>query len=73
MTMNEVEPEGARKIAEEKGLKPAKVRGTEHIQFTRGGNDRLEVISWDEFVRILKERNLAIYESGGWMKIMQKK
>ena len=73
MVMKEIDVDGARKIAEEKGLKPAKVRGTEHIQFTRGGNDRLEVISWDEFAKLLKERGLAIYESSGWMKIMQRK
>ena len=72
MVMQEISPEDARKIAEEKGLKPAKVKGTEHIQFTMGGNDRLEIISWDEFVSILKARGLAIYESDGWMKIMQR-
>ncbi len=73
MVMREIAPEDAMKIAAEKGLKPAKVKGTTHIQFTRGGNDRLEEISWDEFKSILKERGLGIYESGGWMKIMQKK
>ena len=73
MAMKEIDIEGAKKIAAEKGLKPAKVKGTTHIQFTRGGNDRLEEISWDEFASIMKERGLAIYESGGWMKIMQKK
>ncbi len=73
MTMKEIGIEGAKKIAAEKGLKPAKVKGTTHIQFTRGGNDRLEEISWDEFESIMKERGLGIYESAGWMKIMQKK
>ena len=73
MVMKEINLDGAKKIAEEKGLKPAKVRGTEHIQFTRGGNDRLEEISWEEFESIMNERGLAVYESGGWMKIMQKK
>ena len=73
MVMKEIGLDDAKRIATEKGLKPAKVKGTTHIQFTRGGNDRLEEISWDEFGSILKERGLAVYESGGWMKIMQKK
>ncbi len=60
----------AKEIAKNKGLKPGKVKGTEGIQFTKGKNDRLDVITWTEFEKILKKRKLAIYESGGWMKIM---
>lgn len=70
MSMEHIGIAKAKKIAKTKGLKPGKVKGTEGIQFTKGGNDRLEVITWTEFERLLGERKLAIYESGGWMKIM---
>ena len=36
------------------------------------GQNRLENIDWNEFEATLKKRNLAVYESGGWMKIMKK-
>ena len=58
-------------IARNKGLKPGKVKGTEGVQFTKGKNNRLDVITWEEFESILAKRGLAIYESGGWMKIMK--
>ena len=59
-------------IAKNKKLQPAKVKGTEGIQFTIDGTKRLTIIDWDEFKVLLKERKLQIYESGGWMKIMKK-
>ena len=73
MVMEEITIEDAKKICAEKGLKPAKVEGTMVLQFTKGNNPKLKEISWEEFERLLKERGLAIYESGGWMKIMKKK
>jgi hypothetical protein len=73
MAMAEISFENAKKIATSKGLKPSRVKGTDTIQFTKGQNDRLEVIDWDEFEQTLKTRELAIYESGGWMKIMKRK
>jgi len=73
MVMEQISVEAARKIAEKKGLKPARVKGTNGLQFTTGNNQRLEVIDWNMFSEILKKRNLAVYESGGWMKIMKKK
>lgn len=71
MSMEKISTDKARKIAEKKGLKPGMVSGTDGIQFTKGDNPRLEVIDWDEFERKLDERGLAVYESGGWMKIMK--
>ena len=71
MAMEKIDFAKAKKIAENKGLKPGKVKGTEGIQFTKGNNNRLDVISWDEFQSILGKRGLAVYESGGWMKIMK--
>lgn len=59
-------------IAQMKGLVPGRVRDTQDgIQFTKGNNDRLVVISWEEFEEYLKKRNLAIYRSNGWLKIMK--
>lgn len=71
MVMEKIDFGKAKAIAANKGLKPGKVKGTSGIQFTKGKNDRLDVIGWDEFEKILKERKLAVYESGGWMKIMK--
>ncbi|MEW5760627.1 MAG: hypothetical protein AB1779_07660 [Candidatus Thermoplasmatota archaeon] len=72
MVMKTISVEEAKKIASKKGLKPGRVKGTDGIQFTKGRNARLETIDWDEFEKTLKQKKLAIYESGGWMKIMKK-
>ena len=71
MVMEKIDMGKAKQIANNKGLKPGKVKGTSGVQFTKGKNDRLSVITWDEFEKILRERKLSIYESGGWMKIMK--
>ena len=71
MVMERIDLKKAQAIAKNKGLKPGKVKGTEGVQFTKGKNDRLTVITWEEFENILATRGLAIYESGGWMKIMK--
>ena len=68
--MDRISIDKAKTIAKEKGLKPAKVKGTEGISFTKG-NSRLDVITWEEFEKLLSSRGLAVYESGGWMKIMK--
>ena len=69
--MEKIDIKKAQAIAKNKGLKPGKVKGTSGVQFTKGKNSRLDVITWDEFEEILSNRGLAIYESGGWMKIMK--
>ena len=57
-----------RRWVEERGGKPARVRGTGsgegdgilRIDFPGGaGEDELEPISWDEWFRIFEEKNLA--------------
>lgn len=73
MAMQEVSVEKAKEIAISKNLRPGRVKGTAGIQFTRGNNNRLEVIDWDEFGRIIRDNNLCIFESNGWMKIMKRK
>ncbi len=70
MSMEKISVEKAKEIAEEKDLEPGLVKGTEGIQFTKGNNDRIKTVDWDEFEEKLDERGLAVYESGGWMKIM---
>ena len=61
-------------IAANRGVYPGKVKGTKDgIQFTNGENPRLDRITWDEFEKILNDKNLAVYASGNWMKIMKKK
>jgi len=70
--LKEISFEYARQIASVKGLQPSKVRGTSTLRFTKNSSDKLQVITWDEFVRTANGRNLAVYESGGWMKLMRK-
>ena len=60
----------ARQIASKKGLKPARVKGTEKVQFTKGRNANVEPVDWTEFETLLSKRHLGVYESGGFMKIM---
>jgi len=72
MVMKQISFEDAKKLATKKGLRPGQVKGTKGVQFTRGRNRQLQVIDWKDFEKILKARKLAIYESGGWMKIMKK-
>lgn len=72
MAMKRLDIEEAKRMAKSKGLKPGRVKGTTGVQFTKGRNARLEVIDWDEFESILTKRRLAVFGSGGWMKIMKK-
>ncbi len=73
MVMEPVSVEDAIEKAKKKGLRPGRVKGTEGVQFTKGRNNRIEVISWDEFRTTLAERQLEVYESSGFMKIMKKR
>ena len=70
--MTPIDVDKAKQIAGKKGLKPGRVKGTQGVQFTKGKNPRLEIIDWEEFETTLNKRKLAVYESGGWMKIMKK-
>jgi len=70
--LKEISFEYARQIAAVKGLQPSKVRGTTTLRFTKGCSEKLQVITWDEFERTASGRDLAVYESGGWMKLMRK-
>ncbi len=73
MVMEPISVEAARERARKAGLKPGRVKGTEDaIQFTKGRNNRIEVISWEEFEDVLSKRSLQVFESSGFMKIMKK-
>ncbi len=72
MVMQEISLEKAKEMAVSKNLVPGRVKGTAGVQFTKGNNNRLEVIGWDEFERVMRDNNLAVYESNGWMKIMRR-
>lgn len=71
MSMEKIDIKKAQTIAKKKGLSPARVKGTKGIQFSKGGNDKLETITWDEFGAILSEKGLAIYEDAGFMRLMK--
>jgi len=70
--LREIGIDEAKAIASEKGLQPGRVRGTEQIRFTKGESDRVEVIDWTTFETTAQRRNLGVYESGGWMKLMRR-
>ena len=71
--LREIDLEEAKRIAANRGILPSRVRGTSTLRFSNGRNDRLEIIDWTEFERILTRRQLGIYESGGWMKLMKRR
>ena len=71
MTMERIDIKKAQTIAKNKGLSPGRVKGTKSLQFTKGGNAKLETITWEEFSKCLEERGLAIYEDSGFMRIMK--
>jgi len=71
MAMEKISNEKAKQIAKIKGLQPGLVKGTQGVQFTKGMNNRLTVIGWEEFEKALVDRKLGVYESGGWLKIMK--
>jgi len=72
MVMEPVSVEEAIEKAKKKGLRPGRVKGTDGIQFTKGRNNRIEVITWDEFRSTLADRELEVFDSNGFMKIMKR-
>ena len=72
MVMEPISIEAAIEKAKKKGLRPGRVKGTDGIQFTKGRNARIEVITWEEFRQTLADRRLEVFDSGGFMKIMKR-
>jgi hypothetical protein len=73
MVMEPISIEAAIEKAKKKGLRPGRVKGTDGIQFTKGRNQRIEVISWEEFRQTLADRKLEVFDSSGFMKIMKRR
>lgn len=55
--MDRIGMDKVRTIATHAGIKPGKVKGVNIIQFTKGNNSALEIITWADFERILNQRN----------------
>lgn len=69
--MEKISIEKVKTLATSKGLRPAKVKGVNNaVQLTKG-NPKMDPITWDEFSSILSSKGLAVYEHGGWMRIMK--
>ena len=71
MVMTQIDVSRAQQIASKAGLQPAKVKGTDVVQFTRRGGKNFEPIPWADFAHTIEERGLHVYESHGWLKIMK--
>ncbi len=69
--MDRIEMDKVKIIAKNAGIVPGRVKGTGVVQLTKGNNPEVEVITWDDFEEALAKRGIAVYESGGWMKIMK--
>jgi len=46
-----------------KPLKPGRVKGTDGVQSTKGGNTRLEIVSRDELEKTSAKRGMAVFET----------
>ncbi len=71
--MDRIGIDKVKQIANNKGLKPGRIKGTSLIALTKGANPRIEITDWATFEKGLETRGLAVYETGGWMKIMRAK
>jgi hypothetical protein len=60
-------------LAEDYGLVPCRIRGTDVIQIRKHDKENLEDISWEEFLDLLEERGLSVYkdERSDFLKIMK--
>ena len=73
MTMNKISVSDLKKIAKDYDLKPCKIKGSEVVQIRKNPSDKYEDISWEEFERALKSKNLAVYKAteSDFLKIMK--
>lgn len=61
----------ARRLASRQGLTPVRVAGTDILRFSRREHPSLERVPWGEVSRILRRRGVAVYASGGWLKVLR--
>ena len=76
MTMEPIDMDKTKAIAKHYGLKPIRIKGTSQIQIAKNMNEKkYEVISWEEFERILNEKNLVVCKAAEscFLKLMKKK
>ena len=71
MPLEKITLDRVKAIADDVGLNPGKVIGTELLRFYKKETSNIEPISWDDFEGILNSKGLAVYASGTWMKIMK--
>ena len=74
--MEPIDMDKTKAIAKRFGLTPIKIKGTSQIQIAKNTNkSKYEIITWEEFERILDEKNLVVckaYDSC-FLKMMKKK
>lgn len=68
---HKMEMDALKEMCRIKGLRPAKVNGTNVVQITKGNNPRISPISWEEFEHYIESRHLAVYSKLGFIKIMR--
>ena len=76
MSMEPIDMDKTKAIAKRFGLTPIRIKGTSQIQIAKNANvSKYEIITWEEFEKILNEKNLAVckaYDSC-FLKMMKKK
>lgn len=75
MVMKKISIAEVKRIANEYGLTPIRVKGTEVVNISKKPNDKYEKISWEDFEKALDDRGLAVYktEESDFLKIMKDK
>ena len=76
MSLEPVSMEKLKKIAKHFGVIPIRIKGTSGIQICKKFNEnKYELITWDEFEKILNEKGLQVYvePSSAFLKIMKKR
>ena len=69
--MRELDIATARKLADENGLAPVRVKGTDLVQLARPAH-RFEILPWSEFEAMIGRRSLVLAENLGVLRVVQK-
>jgi len=62
----------AKRIALMQGLSPCITKETDKYTFAKQAGADQKKLSWAELEQVLSEEKMAIYEIGGYMKILKK-
>lgn len=74
--MEPITIEKTKTIAKHYGLVPIRIKGTSQIQIAKTINEtKYEILSWEEFEKILNEKNLVVCKAAEscFLKLMKKK